>query len=99
MERAQRQHHERTQVHHHRWTLLNWLGIYPTITLLLWLLPEELRSELPLPVLTLIVTAVVVPIMSYVVMPQLAHLFRRWLAPTPRARADASAASRATSRA
>ena len=99
MKRAQRQHHEQTPVSHHRLTLLNWLGIYPTITLLLWLLPEELRSELPLPVLTLVATAVAVPLMSYVVMPRLIRWFGRWLSPTPRARADARPADHATSRA
>ena len=99
MELAQRQRSERTQVNHHRLTLLNWLGIYPTITLLLWLLPEGLRSELPLPVLTLVATAVAVPLMSYVVMPRLVRWFGRWLSPTPRARANARPADHATSRA
>ena len=99
MEPAQRQRSERTQVNHHRLTLLNWLGIYPTITLLLWLMPEDLRSELPLPVLTLVATAVAVPLMSYVVMPRLVRWFGRWLSSTPRARAHARPADHATSRA
>ena len=59
--------------------LLNWVGIYPTITLLLWCLPSSLAERLPLPLMTLIVTALAVPLMSYIVMPILVRAFARWL--------------------
>lgn len=62
---------------------LNWVGIYPTITLLLWCAPEALVKRLPLPLMTLLVTAVAVPLMSYVVMPILGRTFARWLTAAP----------------
>ncbi len=67
----------------HRMVLLNWVGIYPTITLLLWCVPEALVERLPLPLMTLLVTAVAVPLMSYVVMPILGRAFARWLNQSP----------------
>ncbi|PST84291.1 hypothetical protein C7T94_06115 [Pedobacter yulinensis] len=52
----------------HKRVLLQWLAIYPVITLILLLLDEHLRP-FTLPVRTLILTVLVVPIMGYVVMP------------------------------
>jgi antibiotic biosynthesis monooxygenase (ABM) superfamily enzyme len=62
----------------HKLVLLTWVGIYPTITLVLWLLLPTLLEHFALPVITLIVTAIVVPLMSYVVMPTLLKLFGEW---------------------
>ena len=67
------------RVSRNKMALLSWVGIYPTITLLLWLLPPTLLEHLPLPMVTLIVTGIVVPLMSYVVMPVLVRAFHRWL--------------------
>ena len=67
----------------HRIVLLTWVGIYPTITLLLWCVPAALVERLPLPLMTLLVTAVAVPLMSYVVMPILGRTFARWLDEDP----------------
>lgn len=64
----------------HKLALLTWIGIYPTITLVLWLLLPSLMGRFPLPVVTLIITAIVVPLMSYVVMPFLVRRFGEWLA-------------------
>ncbi|MFN3244272.1 MAG: hypothetical protein ACE37K_22395 [Planctomycetota bacterium] len=53
----------------HKLVLLTWVGIYPTIAFVLWLLLPTLLEHCALPVITMIVTAIVVPLMSYVVMP------------------------------
>jgi antibiotic biosynthesis monooxygenase (ABM) superfamily enzyme len=62
----------------HKLMLLTWLGIYPTITSILWVMLPLLLPRFPLPVVTLIVTAIVVPLMSYVVMPLLLRRFADW---------------------
>lgn len=59
--------------------LLTWLGIYPTITSVLLVLMPVLLPRFPLPVVTLIVTAIVVPLMGYVVMPFLLRRFGDWV--------------------
>ena len=65
--------------------LLTWLGIFPPITVLLWLLGPVFLDRLHLVIRTLILTAVLVPLMTYVIMPWLTRLFARWLYPsTPR---------------
>jgi len=61
----------------HKMVLLTWLGIWPTITGVLAALLPILLPRFPLPVVTLIVTALVVPLVGYVVMPTLL----RWLGP------------------
>lgn len=66
------------QPNRHKLVLLTWVGIYPTITLVLWLLLPTLLAHFPLPAITLIVTAIVVPLMSYVVMPLLLKRFGAW---------------------
>lgn len=63
----------------HKMVLLTWLGIWPTITLVLSLLLPVLLPRLPLPLITLIVTALVVPLMGYVVMPTLLRFFGAWV--------------------
>lgn len=54
------------------------MGIYPVVTALLWLL-GPLLDGLPLPVVTLVLTLVLVSLMSYVVMPRLTRAFGGWL--------------------
>ena len=63
-----------------RWkmAILIWLGIYPTITLVLWLLSPFI-ANFPLPLKTLCLTLVVVPIMVWVMLPNLQKLLRSWL--------------------
>jgi antibiotic biosynthesis monooxygenase (ABM) superfamily enzyme len=63
----------------HKAVLLTWLGIWPTITAVLWVLLPILLPRFPLPVVTLCVTALVVPLMSYLVMPMLFRRFDGWL--------------------
>ena len=66
---------------HYKITLLTWLGIFPLITALLALLGPFL-NPLPLVLRTLVLTAVLVPLMTYVVMPRLTRLFTWWLYPS-----------------
>ncbi len=63
----------------HKMVLLTWLGIWPTITSVLALLLPVLLPRFPLPIVTLIVTAIVVPLMGYVVMPLLLRWFGGWV--------------------
>ncbi|MBT33137.1 hypothetical protein [Chondrinema litorale] len=63
---------------HHKRTFISWLAIYPLITILLWLL-GDLLIILPLPLRTLLLTALLVPAMSYVVIPFYSKLFKNWL--------------------
>jgi len=58
---------------------ITWLAIYPTITLVLWLFEPLGLFDLPLPLRTLILTAVLVPVMVFVLMPTLTQLFGGWL--------------------
>lgn len=61
-----------------KFALLVWLGIYPTITTVLWLLSPYLVS-LPLPLKTLCLTAVVIPTMVWIVLPFLQKNLKNWL--------------------
>lgn len=58
--------------------VLIWLGIYPTITLVLALLSPYL-ADLPLPLKTLTLTLVVVPTMVFGVLPLLTRWLGGWL--------------------
>ena len=62
----------------HRMAILIWLAIYPTITLLLEL-GGPLIDDWPLPLRTLALTAVAVPLMVYVLLPALQRAFAGWL--------------------
>ncbi len=53
-----------------RFALIVWIAIYPTITVLQFVLGELLR-ELPLPVATLVSTGILVPLMVFVLIPGL----------------------------
>ncbi|MFF2081381.1 hypothetical protein ACFVXG_42250 [Kitasatospora sp. NPDC058162] len=54
----------------HRRALLTWLAVYPTITTAFLLLGPHLGS-LPVPLRTLVMTAFVVPVVVYALMPLL----------------------------
>ncbi|MBX2925727.1 MAG: NAD-dependent epimerase/dehydratase family protein [Chitinophagaceae bacterium] len=62
----------------HKKTFLTWLAIYPIITILLWLFGEYLL-QIPLPLRTLVLTLVLVPLLSYVVLPFYNKIFSKWL--------------------
>lgn len=55
-----------------------WLTIYPAITVVLFLLGPAL-SHLPLPLRTLVLTLIVVPLMVFVLLPRMMKLFGNWL--------------------
>lgn len=63
----------------HKVVFLTWVGIYPTITAVLSVLLPVLLPRFPLPVATMIVTAIVVPLMGYLVMPFLLRRFQSWV--------------------
>ncbi|MEU9115777.1 hypothetical protein AB0D04_29355 [Streptomyces sp. NPDC048483] len=54
----------------HRRALITWLAIYPTVTVVLGLI-GPVTAGLPLLLRTLILTAIVVPIAAYVLIPAL----------------------------
>lgn len=61
-----------------RTALLSWAAVWPLITLLLFL-AEPLLVGLALPIKTLLVTALLVPLMNFLVMPFLTRRFASWL--------------------
>ena len=67
----------------HKMALVTWLAVYPLITAI-FLFGGPLLLQLPLPLRTLLMTVVMVPAMTYVIMPGMARLFRRWLYPPER---------------
>lgn len=61
-----------------RMTVVTWLGIFPTVSLFLWFVAPHLAA-LPFLVRTAIITALVVPTMTYIVMPRLTRWLKPWL--------------------
>jgi antibiotic biosynthesis monooxygenase (ABM) superfamily enzyme len=64
----------------HKMALLTWAGAWAMITLILSLL-GPVTATWPLPLQTLVVSALMVLALTWVVIPTLTHLFARWLAP------------------
>lgn len=62
----------------HKRAFLVWLAIYPLVTLLFYLLGEFLL-QFPLPVRTLILTLIAVPMMAYIILPFYHRVFDKWL--------------------
>jgi antibiotic biosynthesis monooxygenase (ABM) superfamily enzyme len=58
--------------------LANWLGVYPTITVLVWALWPAM-GDLPMAVRTLVLSGLMVPLLAWIVMPALIRLLRPWL--------------------
>lgn len=63
-----------------RWkmTLLTWAVVYPLITGLFYLI-APVTGTWRLPLRTLLTTALMVPMMTYLIMPGVSRLFKRWL--------------------
>ncbi len=62
----------------HKRAFIAWLAIYPLITVILYL-SQGVLGSLPLALKTMIITLIVVPLMSYIVMPWFNKLFGKWL--------------------
>jgi antibiotic biosynthesis monooxygenase (ABM) superfamily enzyme len=61
-----------------RMAVVTWLGIFPTVSLFLWLI-APLLAPLPFLLRTAVLTALIVVTMTWVVMPRLTKLLRGWL--------------------
>jgi antibiotic biosynthesis monooxygenase (ABM) superfamily enzyme len=59
--------------------ILIWLAIYPLITLLFAFGGEYLILINPLPLRTLVITAIAVPIMVFICIPLLQKLLKNWI--------------------
>lgn len=59
--------------------ILIWIAIYPTITILFTLLGPQLMKISFLPLRTLVLTLIVVPLMVFVLIPLLQKLLGKWL--------------------
>ncbi len=59
--------------------VLTWIALYPTITFFSWLLTLLRPFDPPLPLRTLVLTALLVPAMVFVLMPALTRLLEPWL--------------------
>lgn len=62
----------------HKSAFLIWLAIYLLITLIFFLFGDILIN-IPLPLRTLMLTLVAVPLMFYVILPLYNKLFHNWL--------------------
>jgi antibiotic biosynthesis monooxygenase (ABM) superfamily enzyme len=66
-----------------RMTVVTWIGIFPLVyvyeRIVSWIIPPGT----PILLRIAVITALVVPTMSYFVSPQLTRLFKRWLYPGP----------------
>jgi hypothetical protein len=61
-----------------KFAIMVWLAIYPAITLLTYLIGDLIKN-LPLPIKTLIMTGILVPLMVFVLLPILRKLMGNWL--------------------
>ena len=66
-----------------RMTVVTWIGIFPLVyvyeRVVSWIMPPGT----PIVLRIAVITALVVPTMSYLVSPQLTRLFKKWLYPGP----------------
>ena len=61
-----------------KFAIMVWLAIYPAITLLTYLIGDLIKN-LPLPLKTLIMTGILVPLMVFVLLPLLRKVMGNWL--------------------
>ena len=58
--------------------VITWIGVYPALTLTLWVLGPVMEGW-PLPLRALLVSIVMVIALTWVILPFLRHVFRNWL--------------------
>jgi uncharacterized protein len=97
MLRSQAEHPSAPTPPRYKLALLTWAGAYATITLILAVLGPTM-APWPLPLRTLLLSALMVTVLTWLVMPSLTRLFRGWLA-SASLRKDALPAHRSRSRA
>ncbi len=56
-----------------------WMAIYPLITLIFFVFGKQLINIDPLPLRTLLITIIAVPIMVFILIPTLQKLLHNWL--------------------
>jgi antibiotic biosynthesis monooxygenase (ABM) superfamily enzyme len=63
-----------------RWKMavMIWLGIYPTITALIYII-FPLTKDWPVPLRTLAMTLIAVPVMVFLVLPLIQKWLKNWL--------------------
>jgi antibiotic biosynthesis monooxygenase (ABM) superfamily enzyme len=76
----------------YKMAVVTWITIFPLITGLIVVLGPLLK-DLPLVPRLAITTAITVPLMTWVVMPRVTRLLRRWLYPGQPSRTDLAAAT------
>lgn len=61
-----------------KFAIMVWLAIYPTITLVTFLIGDYIK-QLPLPLKTLLLTGILVPLMVFILLPLLRNLLGNWV--------------------
>lgn len=61
-----------------KFSVMVWIAIYPAITLLTYLISDKINN-LPLPIKTLIMKGILVPLMIFVSLPILRKISGNWL--------------------
>lgn len=59
--------------------VLVWIGLYPTITTLFAIFGDQLARIKPLALQTLVTTGIVVPLLTFSIIPPLQKLLSKWL--------------------
>jgi len=67
----------------YKMTLVTWIGVFPVVTAIFFLFGRWL-NPLPTVLHTLVFTAMMVTLMTYVIMPRMTRLFSFWLYPDRR---------------
>ncbi len=61
-----------------KFAIMVWIAIYPTITFVSFLIGDTIKNR-PLPLKTLLMTGILVPLMVFVLLPLLRKLLGDWL--------------------